>query len=218
MWIITREGFVSLVQHDTDPERVRARARRREHLADTFDLNDADIIDLGPNAPDYRWHADVPKLNVAQAMYDAVMELDYTSHVKEEVARDDAVMYSAMLGCWRELYKLQDPPGHLDPDWWTKPEPAPTLDDLDDIVGQVGKLADKMRAVGAGDRPLADQEWPPTAHEPLTVEHRFEPGLGDCMICGTELHGTFVMIPEDREFGEPEGPATSSAPRMRAGR
>ena len=77
----------------------------------------SDIIDLGPNAPDYRWHAEVPRNVVAQTMYDQVMDLDYSSHVKEEVAGADNIMYSAMMGCWRELHKLQDPP-ELDPDWW----------------------------------------------------------------------------------------------------
>jgi hypothetical protein len=113
MWIITRDGFVSLVAHDTDPDKIRVRARRLEHLTDTFDLMDADVIDLGPNCPAYRWHANLPRLNVASKLYDAVIDLDYTSHVKENVAGSDDVMYSAMLGCWRELYKLQDPPGHL---------------------------------------------------------------------------------------------------------
>jgi hypothetical protein len=117
MWLITKTGFVSLVQHDTDSSKIRARARRREHLADTFDLFDADIIDLGPDAPDYRWHADVPRSHVAQAMYDSVMDLDYTSHVKEAVAGDDDVMYTAMLGCWRALYQLQDQAAPDRPGW-----------------------------------------------------------------------------------------------------
>ena len=117
MWIITRDGFVSLVEHNTDPQLVRIRARRREHLADTFDLSDADIIDLGPNAPDYRWHAEIPRVNVAQVMYESVMDLDYSSHVKEEVSGDDDQMYHAMLQCWTSLRRLQDPPTP-ERDWW----------------------------------------------------------------------------------------------------
>ena len=107
MWIIAKDGFVSLVEHDTDPNLMRVRARRREHLANTFELGDADIIDLGTDAPDYRWHADIPRLNVAQVMYEAVMDIDYTSHVKENVAGNDPVMYAAMLACWNALHRLQ---------------------------------------------------------------------------------------------------------------
>jgi hypothetical protein len=121
MWIITRDGFVSLVEHNTDPNLIRVRARRSEHLQETFDLQDGDIIDLGENAPDYRWHADIPRANVAQKMHDAVMELDYTSHVKEEVAGDDNQMYQAMLACWTALHRLQDPP-RPERDWWTYDE------------------------------------------------------------------------------------------------
>ena len=101
MWTITTSGFVSLVEHDEDPDFIRARARRIEHLQDTFDLQDGDIIDLGPDCPDYRFHANIPRLNVAQKLHDAVMDLHVQSHVKEAVAGNDEAMYSAMMGCWR---------------------------------------------------------------------------------------------------------------------
>ena len=133
MWIIAKDGFVSLVEHEADPDLMRARARRREHLAQTFDLPDAAIIDLGPDAPDYRWHADIPRLNVAQVMYDAVLDVDYTSHVKEEVAGDDNAMYTAMLACWTALHRLQDPPRPVpqrdlwEPIIFAKPDDEPTL-------------------------------------------------------------------------------------------
>ena len=110
MWIITDQGFVSIVAHDTKPDFVRARARRHEHLVDTFDLFDGDVIDLGPDAPDYRFHADVPRHKAAYAIADAVMDLHYTSHVKEHVARSDDVFYKAMLACWSALHRLQDTP------------------------------------------------------------------------------------------------------------
>jgi hypothetical protein len=125
MWIISRDGFVSLVQHKDDPNLIRARARRREHLTDTFGLDDEDIIDLGVGAPDYRWHADVPRVDVAEAMVDEVAELDYTSHVKESVSGKDQDMYRAMLKCWNALYELQRPmPKPSARDFWTTPPPA----------------------------------------------------------------------------------------------
>ena len=149
---------------------MRVRARRREHLADTFELFDDQVIDLGVDAPDYRFHADVPRVNVAHAIYDAILAIDYDSHVKENVAGNDHVMYSAMLGCWRELYRLQDEPldttssasrqHYIDTGRYL-PETSDaltTLGDLDDLAGQIGTLADKMRAVGPDDRPLAEQE------------------------------------------------------------
>ncbi len=124
MWIITQDGFVSLVQHNADPSLIRARARRRKHLVDTFDLTDEDVIDLGANAPDYRWHADIPRIDAAQAMLDAVTELDYTSHVKESVSGKDNDMYRAMMKCWNALYELQRPmPKPASRDWWSTNAP-----------------------------------------------------------------------------------------------
>jgi hypothetical protein len=107
MWLINKGGFISLVQHRDDPSKIRARARRREHLEDTLHLEPDEIIDLGPDAPDYRWHADVSRMVVIWAMANAVDQLDYTSHAKEAMAGDDKVFYDALLGCWRELETLQ---------------------------------------------------------------------------------------------------------------
>lgn len=139
MWIITANGFVSLVEHTTKPDHIRARARRIEHLQDTFDLQDGDIIDLGPDCPDYRFHADIPRDYVAHKLYEAVQDLTYTSHVKESVARDDDVFYGAMLGCWRELHRLQDPPGSPDQDWWN----TYYDDDNDNVLAIIPDLSDR---------------------------------------------------------------------------
>jgi hypothetical protein len=109
-WIITKGGFVSLVQHEKNPNMLRARARREEHLVNTFGLDPADILDLGANAPDYRWHADIPRVVAAEAIAQAVMDIDYTSHVKESVSGRDDQMYRAMLRCWDALYTLQRQP------------------------------------------------------------------------------------------------------------
>lgn len=109
MWIITKSGFVSLVQHNEKPDLIRARARRRDHLVDTFGLTDDEVIDLGEDAPDYRWHADVSRVDVQEAMVDMIDELDYASHVKEEVAGEDDAFYSVLLRCWSALMTLQRP-------------------------------------------------------------------------------------------------------------
>jgi hypothetical protein len=106
MWIISKNGFVSLVQHNADSTKLRARARRREHLAATFP--DTDIEDLGVNAPDYRWHCDVDRAAAASLMAQTVMDIDYTSHVKEAVTQGDHDFYSSMMGAWRELNRMQD--------------------------------------------------------------------------------------------------------------
>jgi hypothetical protein len=109
MWIIHKDGFVSLVQHDDDATLIRARARRARHLRDTFGAH-VEIIDLGTDAPDYRYHANVPRVDVIDVMTEAILDLDYTSHVKEEVAGKDTEFYEAMMQCWSALYTLQSEP------------------------------------------------------------------------------------------------------------
>lgn len=105
MWIFTKDGFVSAVAHDTDPDLIRVRARKREHLVHS--LGPVDVIDFGSDAADYRFHADVDRADFAAFLVDAVENLDYTSHVKEEIAGDDKTMYRAMLSCWTALRALQ---------------------------------------------------------------------------------------------------------------
>ncbi|HEY7033111.1 MAG TPA: hypothetical protein VH482_17360 [Thermomicrobiales bacterium] len=104
MWIFTKQGgFLSVVAHDTDPHLRRVRARKRAHLEAAFP--NADIIEVTDG--DYRWHADVPWPKVAWLAINALRDMDYTSHVKEAVAGDDDAFYEAMLGCWRELWRIQ---------------------------------------------------------------------------------------------------------------
>lgn len=110
MWIITQNGFVSLVAHETDPNVVRARARRKEHLVDTFDISPDAVIDLAQTGRyyDYRWHADIDARVAAVAMFEAVRDIEYTSHVKENVSMGDPDMYTAMLRCWSALNEIQN--------------------------------------------------------------------------------------------------------------
>jgi len=109
MWVIGTDGFVSLVAHRDSADMVRARARRRDHLVDTFGLSDDEVEDLGENCSDYRWHADISRDRAAEALAKMVYRIDYTSHVKEEVSKGDNLMYRAMMKCWRALRPLQDP-------------------------------------------------------------------------------------------------------------
>jgi hypothetical protein len=108
MWIVSREGFISVVQHKDDPSKFRVRARRLEHLLSTFaQFTSLDVIDFGPNASDYRYHLDVDREVLAAEMLSMLNDIDYESHAKEAMAGDDQDMHWALMGCWRELHKLQ---------------------------------------------------------------------------------------------------------------
>src|SRR5262245_8699789 len=115
MWILSKgTGFISVVAHDTDPDSVRVRARKREHLAKAFPL--ADIIELAD--ADYRWHANVPRLELIAVIVGEIDDMDYTSHVKEEVTGDDRQFYGAMLACWSALYRMQQDDAPDDEPLW----------------------------------------------------------------------------------------------------
>lgn len=156
MWIISTHGFVSLVEHDEDPAYIRVRARRRKHLLDTFPfVADADVIDYGVNASDYRYHANVPRAIAAEAILNAVMNLHVTSHVKEAVAGNDDVFYRAMLDSWSALRRLQ--PARPAPDWWTT---AGGDDDEDDDLDDFHGSMDATRDDFFDDPPRRrDDEW-----------------------------------------------------------
>ena len=217
MWIFTRDGFVSLVQHDDNPDIIRARGRRKEHLVDTFDLADQDVLDYGADAPDYRWHADIPRLKVAAAVTDALMDLDYTSHVKEEVSGPDNQMHAAMMRCWSALLTLQYPDRPA-ADWWTPPLPVNADDEMwyavdptdDDLADATGKLAQRMLA--SIDR--EDGEFPDLSDEPAWADDPLPVKVwgteeDTCLVCDGDLAtgDEIVTLPEDSIYNEPEGPA-----------
>lgn len=107
VWVFTKDGFLSAVQHDDDRSRMRVRARRREHLESAFpgfdivDLQDGDVIH------DYRWHLDVARGEWVDYLVGTAMDVDYTSHVKEAISGDDKQMYRAMLRVWTAMLELQ---------------------------------------------------------------------------------------------------------------
>jgi hypothetical protein len=107
MWVFTKHGFLSAVQHDQDRARMRVRARRREHLDNAFP--DYDILDMqeAEGQHDYRWHLDISRGEWIDYLADAAMDVDYTSHVKEAISGDDAEMYRAMMKVWSAMYELQ---------------------------------------------------------------------------------------------------------------
>lgn len=121
MWIITKSGFISAVQHDKNSELMRVRARKIEHLQKPFPH--LKVVDFGEKASDYRYHCDVPRDEFAAWLLIELDQVDYTSHAKEAMSGDDHEFYSALMGCWGQLAKIQ--PG------FTRPVSS-TIGDWDD--------------------------------------------------------------------------------------
>lgn len=103
MWIISKTGFISVVELRDDPSTLLVRARVSDDIEAAFP--DAEVFEDAK--ADYRWRAEVPRNVVAAFVAGQVMEVDYTSHAKEAMSEGDAGRHAAYMGVWRELNRLQ---------------------------------------------------------------------------------------------------------------
>ena len=109
MWLITNEGFFSVVQKLDDAVRgtLTVRARLASDLKNLKKrLPDMGEITVSKNT-DYRYRAKVPREQLADAIGQMVKDIDY-SNFKDEVADKQghgrADVYSNV---WANLYELQ---------------------------------------------------------------------------------------------------------------
>jgi hypothetical protein len=106
MWLITTQGFYSVVAHRERPEAVLVRARTR---ADIEALRDQ-IQDLTPfedELADYRWRAEVSREQWADAVAQFAEEIDYPNFkdaVAETQGPDREALYHQI---WQVLRRLQ---------------------------------------------------------------------------------------------------------------
>jgi len=110
MWLMTSFGFFSVVQKPDDKDQgtltIRARVR-----SDLENLQTRFLPALGPITEsfdtDYRYRAKVPRGDLAVAMANIVMDLNY-SNFKSEVAKQQGGQRAELYhGVWDVLYKLQ---------------------------------------------------------------------------------------------------------------
>lgn len=147
MWLITDEGFLSVVSFDPSKDK----AKRSNRQVKSWGRNPvlvrarvkADLEQLRPYwsklrieadlSADYEWRAVMPRTRWADFLAHKGAEIDYDSHFKEVVQSRStdkdggARRHSAMMGCWTELSTLQDNPpygwgkgkyGTTYADWW----------------------------------------------------------------------------------------------------
>lgn len=121
MWLLTDTGFLSIVQHRSDPTKLLVRARVRGDLqafAAKYEtlFGDALTIQENPNA-DYRWRTVAARDHVADLFRAKIMELDYDSHVKDVAIRrsgPNAAREAAYYATWNAMYKMQKADIHSD--------------------------------------------------------------------------------------------------------
>jgi hypothetical protein len=110
MWCFLKNvGFLSAVEYEEpnpDTEqgtRLMVRARESSHLAQAFPK--AEIIETLD--ADYHWRVVVRRDEFAEVLLNAVEDIDYPSHCKEEISGSDKALYAAMLECWTAMYRYQ---------------------------------------------------------------------------------------------------------------
>lgn len=100
MWIFTKHGFLSIVQHKFEPELFQVKARDPEPLQKLFSDYEMIIIDWA----DYRYRVEVPREEVMKRVSQIVDDVRYTSY-KDEC--EDDLFHRALVRIWNVMYRFQ---------------------------------------------------------------------------------------------------------------
>jgi hypothetical protein len=106
MWLLTTQGFYSVVAHRDDPDKLLVRTRTR----DDIEALREQIPSLEPfedRCADYRHRAIVTRAEWVAALAELVGEIGY-DNFKDAVAARQGSERAALYGVlWRELRRLQ---------------------------------------------------------------------------------------------------------------
>ena len=101
MWIIAKHGFLSIVQHDDDPDMLLVRGRVEGDIEYYFPEAEVTRNDKA----DYLYRATIDRGAVEDAIARAVYAIDYRA-VKPAIADKRRTM--AYLAVWQELEDMQE--------------------------------------------------------------------------------------------------------------
>lgn len=134
MWIISTNGFISLVEDRDDARMLQVRARIPEDIAQHFP--DADVFTI--DGADYRYRARVPRAQVVDAIAAEADAVAYTAHFKDHAiahSTNPAARSRAYFGCWNALAQLQDYAPYSTTPRSEEPPLSAWDDDTDDEIG-----------------------------------------------------------------------------------
>src|SRR5262245_45592923 len=107
MWLVTTQGFYSVVQDREDRDRLLVRARVKEDLEALRDQ----IPDLDPfedEHADYRWRAWVTRDQWCDAVAQLADKIDYPNFKSAVLERQGARRENVYMHVWGELKSLQE--------------------------------------------------------------------------------------------------------------
>lgn len=135
MWVVTTNGFLSIVEDRDDYRNLQVRARVAEDITEHFPR--AKVFTVA--GADYRYRAIIKRREVANRLRRYIMqELDYDSHFKDIAIRTspkNAERYDAYYDTWTAMAKMQD---YAPYSMVKRPKLAPNFrhwdDDVDDDI------------------------------------------------------------------------------------
>lgn len=101
MWIFTNKGMVSVVQKPGDTDLLTVRARVKGDIEKVF----PGVKAKAGGGTDYAFRAKVPRADVAKAIHDQIMGINY-DNFKNSVKDDDHHHHCA--GVWGVGYRHQE--------------------------------------------------------------------------------------------------------------
>lgn len=112
MWIFSKIGFFSVVEHKDDPDLVMVRARYKEDIDRLhhaiMDFSKVDLpVERTLNA-DYYFRMTIPKMTWARIMEAVAADIDYTNFKNAVHHMEPGVRAKAYMEVWDAMRRSQD--------------------------------------------------------------------------------------------------------------
>lgn len=114
MWLISEDGFASVVAHRDRPDHLLVRARARSDLenlcrvAEEEGVGGFDPVGIfSLDDADYRWRLEVRRDDFASLVSSLVGRIDY-DNFKNRVASRDSERAHLYMDVWSDLHRIQE--------------------------------------------------------------------------------------------------------------
>ena len=101
MWVFTKYGFISVVQHNALPGHFQVKSRVIDPLENLWPQEDIEVIDWA----DYRFRITIPKEDAIPILTEQIGAVDYTSF--KNACETDPDYHYALTRVWSIMYNYQ---------------------------------------------------------------------------------------------------------------
>ncbi len=101
MWVFTKFGFISIVQHNADPSILLVRSRTIDPLDRLWPGFEVKVMDRA----DYRYRIFVPREKASEVIMGLLEGIDYPNFKAACTDGDDYQI--ALASVWRTMYRYQ---------------------------------------------------------------------------------------------------------------